>query len=235
MNLKKNIFVVYILCSSLSLYSQSVEILKDSIYIDGEYYELQELAITQPVCYSAIQEYLYKYKVVDRIFTNYKERLNYKKKLILDCGNSLECLRDKGCPLEYYFIIYEKNGILNLDMAADYLYVGSTTVNLFNFTFDLKEDKNLGEDVFINKDKLLRIYQKKLKVVFREMEEEFDDNDVERIDLSQYDIVTDTAGNILRFVFIYHFFKSIYWDVSFSFEEIKPFLNPEFLRRLNEE
>lgn len=34
---------MYILCSSLSLYSQSVEILKDSVYIDGEYYELQEV------------------------------------------------------------------------------------------------------------------------------------------------------------------------------------------------
>ena len=43
MNFKKYILVVYILFSSLSLYSQSVEILKDSVYIDGEYYELQEV------------------------------------------------------------------------------------------------------------------------------------------------------------------------------------------------
>mgnify|MGYP003417867764 FL=1 len=34
---------MYILFSSLSLYSQSVEILTDSVYIDGEYYELQEV------------------------------------------------------------------------------------------------------------------------------------------------------------------------------------------------
>lgn len=44
----KNFLVICILFSSLSLYSQSVKIIKDSVCIDGKYYELQELTIHSP-------------------------------------------------------------------------------------------------------------------------------------------------------------------------------------------
>ena len=209
-----------------------IQIIKDSVYMDGGWWELQELTITQPHVYRAIQEVFYDF-LVDRIFIDYTERLNYKKKLILNCGGDYDCIYDNAYPFERYYINYEKNSILNLEMATD--FVGSLSVVLFSFTFDLKEDKNLGEDIFVNKDKLLRIYQKKLKVVYKEAEEDFYYDDVRYIDLSQYDIKTDTTGNISNFAFIYQFHKNIYWDVSFSFEEIKPFLKPEFLRRLTDE
>ena len=233
-NLYLNEFDVGMIFSLRNELCCHIEIIKDSVCVGGDCWELQELTITQPHVYRTIQEV--QYFIKDIFFSDYKDRLSFKKKSLLLCEgleDSIECLMYYAYPFERYDINYEKNGILNFEMGASFVY--SLSWDLFSFTFDLKEDKNLGEDIFVNKDKLLRIYRKKLKVVFREMEEEFDDNDVERIDLSQYDIVTDTAGNILSFVFIYHFFKSIYWDVSFSFEEIKPFLKPEFLRRLTDE
>ena len=194
MNFKKYILVVYILFSSLSLYSQQVEIIKDSVCIDGVWRELQELTFTHPQIYCAIQE---DYNDFDTIFTDYKERLNYKKKLILDCNGIWECLREKDYVLEYYDINYQKNDILNVTLRTENF--ANTFIGIELFTFDLKEGKNLREEVFINKDKLLEIYREKI-------EEDYDDV---KKDNDAYD--------------------------EFSFEEIKPFLKPEFLRRLTDE
>lgn len=60
------------------------------------------------------------------------------------------------------------------------------------------------------------------------------EDDGKIIDLSQYKIETDTAGNIQKFVFYYDYLR-MYLFAEFSFEEIKPFLKPEFLRRLSDE
>ena len=175
MNFKKYILVVYILCSSLSLYSQSVKIIKDSVCIDGKYYELQELTITQPQIYRAIQEVYY---VFDSNFTNYKDRLNYKKKLILDCNGIWECLREKDYVLEYYDINYQKNDILNVTLRTENF--ANTFIGIELFTFDLKEGKNLREEVFINKDKLLEIYREKIEEDYDDVKKDndaYDDDD----------------------------------------------------------
>ena len=83
MNFKKYILVVYILFCSLSLYSQSVKIIKDSVCIDGKYFELQELACGTPRVFHTIQE-VFPIFGDTLFFGTYKERLNYKKKMILD-------------------------------------------------------------------------------------------------------------------------------------------------------
>ena len=233
----KKFLVVYILCSSLSLFSQPVKIIKDSVCIDGKYYELQELTITKQRCFFTIQR---AFDIFDGArFQDYEHRLYYKKKAVLECGSmsrlecgSFECLQKIGYAFEEYMINYEKNGILNLEIWVT--GVGCPRSSVQFFTFDLNEDKNLGEDVFIYKDLLLKKYIRKLKAEFTEEGDEYDEDDGKIIDLSQYKIETDTAGNIQKFVFYYYYF-SMYLFAEFSFEEIKPFLKPEFLRSLNEE
>lgn len=233
----RNFLVICILCSSLSLYSQSVKIIKDSVCIDGKYYELQELTITKQRCFFTIQR---AFDIFDGArFQDYEHRLYYKKKAVLECGSmsrlecgSLECLQKIGYAFEEYMINYEKNGILNLEIWVT--GVGCPRSSVQFFTFDLNEDKNLGEDVFIYKDLLLKKYIRKLKAEFTEEGDEYDEDDGKIIDLSQYKIETDTAGNIQKFVFYYAYFR-MYLFAEFSFEEIKPFLKPEFLRRLSDE
>ena len=237
MNFKKYILVVYILCSSLSLYSQSVKIIKDSVCIDVKYYELQELTITKQRCFFTIQR---AFDIFDGArFQDYEHRLYYKKKAVLECGSmsrlecgSFECLREIGYAFEDYIINYEKNGILNLGIWVTGVGCPSSSVQFF--TFDLDEDKSLGEDVFIYKDLLLKKYIRKLKAEFIAEGEEYDEDDGKLIDLSQYEIETDSVGNIQKFVFYYYYYR-IYLYAEFSFEEIKPFLKPEFLRRLSDE
>lgn len=237
----KNFLVICILFSSLSLYSQSVKIIKDSVCIDGKYYELQELTITQPQIYRAIQEVYY---VFDSNFTNYKDRLNYKKKLILDCNGIWECLREKDYVLEYYDINYQKNDILNVTLHTENFV--NTFIGIYLFTFDLIEDKNLREDVFINKDKLLEIYREKIEEDYKDVKKDndayadddnffSDDEDIAPVHLSQYEIETDSLGKIVTFRFFHPFHWNMRLFAEFSFEEIKPFLKPEFLRRLNDE
>ena len=229
--------MICILFSSLSLYSQSVKIIKDSVCIDGKYYELQELTITKQRCFFTIQR---AFDIFDGArFQDYEYRLYYKKKTVLECGSmsrlecgSFECLQKIGYAFEEYMINYEKNGILNLEIWVT--GVGCPRSSVQFFTFDLNEDKNLGEDVFIYKDLLLKKYIRKLKAEFTEEGDEYDEDDGKIIDLSQYKIETDTAGNIQKFVFYYDYLR-MYLFAEFSFEEIKPFLKPEFLRRLSDE
>ena len=241
MNLKKYIFIVCILNSSMSLFSQPVKIIKDSVCIDGKCYELQELTITQPQIYRAIQEVYY---VFDSNFTNYKDRLNYKKKLILDCNGIWECLREKDYVLEYYDINYQKNDILNVTLRTENF--ANTFIGIELFTFDLKEGKNLREEVFINKDKLLEIYRKKIEEDYDDVKKDndaYDDDDdffsygedIAPVHLSQYEIETDSLGKIVTFRFFHPFHWNMRLFAEFSFEEIKPFLKPEFLRRLTDE
>lgn len=74
----KNFLVICILFSSLSLYSQSVKIIKDSVCIDGKYYELQELTITKQRCFFTIQR---AFDIFDGArFQDYEYRLYYKKR-----------------------------------------------------------------------------------------------------------------------------------------------------------
>lgn len=237
----RNFLVICILFSSLSLYSQSVKIIKDSVCIDGKYYELQELTITQPQIYRAIQEVYY---VFDSNFTNYKDRLNYKKKLILDCNGIWECLREKDYVLEYYDINYQKNDILNVTLRTENF--ANTFIGIELFTFDLKEGKNLREEVFINKDKLLEIYREKIEEDYDDVKKDndaYDDDDdffsygedIDPVHLSQYEIETDSLGKIVTFRFFHPFHWNMRLFAEFSFEEIKPFLKPEFLRRLSDE
>ncbi|MBR4498362.1 MAG: hypothetical protein IKP08_06770 [Bacteroidales bacterium] len=235
MNFKKYILVVYILFCSLSLYSQSVKIIKDSVCIDGKYFELQELACGTPRVFHTIQE-VFPIFGDTLFFGTYKERLNYKKKMILDCNGSWDCLRKKGYVNELYTINYEKNGILNLMIQY---FQGELMFEIgfpVYFTFDLKEDWILGEDVFVNKETLTKKIYKKMKpqgsfipsTVFDELFKE------EYIDLSKYEIKTDSNG-VIKFIFVDWYHRSLPLLAEFSFEEIKPFLRPEFLRRLSDE
>ena len=234
-NLYLNEFDVEMIFSLRNELCCHIEIIKDSVCVGGECWELQELTITQPHVYRTIQE-VFPIFGDTLFFGTYKERLNYKKKMILDCNGSWDCLQKKGYVNELYTINYEKNGILNLMIQY---FQGELMFEIgfpVYFTFDLKEDWNFGEDVFVNKETLTKKIYKKMKpqgsfipsTVFDELFKE------EYIDLSKYEIKTDSNG-VIKFVFMYWYHRSLPLYAEFSFEEIKPFLKPEFLRRLTDE
>ena len=211
------------------------EIITDTFNLDGIHFELQELACGTPRVFHTIQE-VFPIFGDTLFFGTYKERLNYKKKMILDCNGSWDCLGKKGYVNELYTINYEKNGILNLMIQY---FQGELMFEIgfpVYFTFDLKEDWNLAEDIFVNKEMLTQKIYKKMKpqgsfipsTVFDELFKE------EYIDLSKYEIKTDSNG-VIKFIFVDWYHRSLPLLAEFSFEEIKPFLKPEFLRRLSDE
>ncbi|MCQ2607881.1 MAG: hypothetical protein MJ197_04255 [Bacteroidales bacterium] len=216
------------------------EIITDTFNLDGIHFELQELACGPPSVFHTIQE-VFPIFGDTLFFGTYKERLNYKKKMILDCNGSWECLREKDYVLEYYDINYQKNDILNVTLRTENF--ADTFIGIELFTFDLKEGKNLREEVFINKDKLLEIYRKKIEEDYDDVKKDndaYDDDDdffsygedIAPVHLSQYEIETDSLGKIVTFRFFHPFRWNMRLVAEFSFEEIKPFLKPEFLQRL---
>lgn len=228
MKIKICFLLSYILFSPILIYSQKVEIIKDTVWLSNECFELQELEITKPVIYNKIQT-TYNLFGNNKIFTDYKERLNYKKKVVKDC-KSLNELLELQYGFENYEIHFNKNNLLNISISLQ--VYGSPYEDIKFFTFDIKKDKEIGDKLFKNKRRLFNMYLKKLR--------EIEDSkiQVKYIFLSQYQIVTDEKGNIsnLEFVFVnpdpaYH--GARIYIIDFSLSEIKPFLKSKYLKYIN--
>lgn len=226
MKIKICFFLIYILFCPLFIYSQKVEIIKDTVCLFKECFELQELKINKPKIYKKIQSTYNLFDGVDT-FTNYKERLKYKKKGIKDC-KSLDELREIQYGFEDYEIYFDKNNILNISISIQ--AYGSPYENTKYLTFDIKKDKELGIKLFKNKKKLFKMCLEKIT----ELENTEFINKYNS--LSQYQIITDNKGNIsnLEFVFINPENRTEADGVIFSFGEIKPFLKPKYLKSLNQ-
>lgn len=216
--------LIYILFSPLFIYSQKVEIIKDTVCLSGECFELQELKITKPIIYSKIQT---TFDLFDNneIFADYKERLNYKKKVFKDC-KSLDELRGYG--FEHYEIYFNSNNLLYISITVtSYRYPNENSCYLL---FDLKKDEEVGIKLLKNKKKLIKVCLKKIK------EKGYSEFLVDYNTLSQYRIDIDENGEISDIIFFSDNLENHndpnYIDLYFS--EVKPFIKSKYLKYLHQ-
>jgi hypothetical protein len=219
--------ILFIFLFSLSSYAQDVFVLKDSVCISKECFELQELKIgtKNTGIYKKIQK---SYDLFNGTFFDSPEkRLNAKKDTLKNLI-STNSLRDKQYGFENYKIYLSKNGLFNVSVHIQ-SYSSPWEATVFYF-FDEMNDTEVGENLFVNKKMLLQVCRKKLKT----------DKSISFPikNLSQYKISTNTAGNITGIDFIFYDEKnrtnSGYpeYSVSFTWKEIEKFIAPQYRKRL---
>lgn len=220
-----NILCIFLF--SFTSYAQEVSILKDSVCISKECFELQELKIgTKNIgIYKKIQK---SYDLFNGTFFDSPEkRLNAKKDTLKNLI-STNSLRDNQYEFENYKIYLNKNGLLNVSVHIQ--SYGSPWEDTVYYFFDEMNDTEVGEKLFINKKMLLQVCRKKLK---SDKSISFPINN-----LNQYKINANTSGNITGINFIFYDEKnrtnSGYpeYSISFTWKEIKRFIAPQYKERL---
>lgn len=220
-----NILCIFLF--SFTSYAQEVSILKDSVCISKECFELQELKIgTKNIgIYKKIQK---SYDLFNGTFFDSPEkRLNAKKDTLKNLI-STNSLRDNQYGFENYKIYLNKNGLLNVSVHIQ--SYGSPWEDTVYYFFDEMNDTEVGEKLFINKKMLLQVCRKKLK---SDKSISFPINN-----LNQYKINANTSGNITGINFIFYDEKnrtnSGYpeYSISFTWKEIKRFIAPQYKERL---
>lgn len=212
---------------SLSSYAQNVSVLKDSVCVSKECFELQELKIEtkNTGIYKRIQK---SYDLFNGTFFDSPERRLNAKKDTLKNLISTNSLRDNQFGFEKYKIYLNKNGLLNISVHIQ--SYGSPWEDTVYYFFDELSDTEIGENLFVNKKILLQICRKKLK---SDKSISFPMNN-----LNQYKISTNDAGNITGINFIFYDEKnrtnSGYpeYSVSFTWKEIEKFIAPQYRKRL---
>jgi hypothetical protein len=219
--------ILFIFLLSLSSYAQNVSILKDSVCISQECFELQELKIQtkNPGIYTKIQK---NYDLFNGTFFDSPEkRLNAKKDTLKNLI-STNSLRDYQFGFEKYKIFLNKNGLFNISLHIQ--SYGSPWEDTVYYFFDEMNDTEVREKLFINKKILLQICRKKIK--------ENDHIFFLIKNLNQYKIDANTAGKITGINLIFHDEKnrtnSGYpeYSVYFTWKEIEKFVAPQYRKRL---
>ncbi|ROI04144.1 hypothetical protein EGI16_10110 [Chryseobacterium sp. G0240] len=219
--------IIFVFSLSLFSYAQNVSVLKDSICISNECFELQELKINtgNTDVYKKIQK---SYDIFNGTFFDSSEkRLKAKKDTLknLILNNSL---RDSQFGFEKYEIFFNRNGFLNL--AVHIQSYGSPWEGAVYYFFDSLKNTDVGDKLFTNKKVLLQICRKKLKT----------DKEISLPvkNVNQYKIVTDSAGKVTGISFIFYDEKNRtnsgypeYW-VYFARKEIEKFIVPQYKKRL---
>ncbi|MDC8101162.1 hypothetical protein [Chryseobacterium rhizosphaerae] len=221
--------ILFVFLFSIFSYAQNVSVLKDSICISKECFELQELKIEtkNTVIYKKIQK---SYDLFNGVFFDSPEkRLNAKKDTLKNLI-STNSLRDYQFGFEKYKIFLNKNGLLNVSVHIQ--SYGSPWEYTIYYFFDEMNDTEVGEKLFMNKKMLLQICGKKLKT---------DNNAFVPIkNLNQYKIDTSIEGKIIGINLIFYDEKgrtnSGYPEhsVYFTWKEIEKFIVPQYRRRLTQ-
>jgi hypothetical protein len=219
--------ILFIFLFNLSSYAQHVSVLKDSVCISKECFEVQELKIDTKSTgiYKKIQE---SYDLFNgTFFESPEKRLNAKKDTLKNLI-STNSLRENQFGFEKYKIFLNKNGLLNISVHIQ--SYGSPWEDTIYYFFDEKNDTEVGENLFINKKILLQLCRKKNK--------ENNDMSFPIKNLSQYKMDTGAAGNITGIDFIFYDQKnrtnSGYpgYSVYFTWKEIEKFIAPQYRKRL---
>ncbi|RLJ31676.1 hypothetical protein CLU97_1112 [Chryseobacterium sp. 7] len=219
--------IIFIFLFGLSSYAQNVSVLKDSVCVSKECFELQELktGTKNTGIYKRIQK---SYDLFNGTFFDSPEkRLNAKKDTLKNLI-STNSLRDNQFGFEKYKIYLNKNGLLNVSVHIQ--SYGSPWEDTVYYFFNELSDTEIGENLFVNKKVLLQICRKKLK---SDKSMSFPMNN-----LNQYKISTNIAGNITGINFIFYDEKnrtnSGYpeYSVSFTWKEIEKFIAPQYRKRL---
>lgn len=226
--------IFFLLFPSL-VYSQKIEIVKDTVCFWEDCFDLQELTIiNKPLIYKKIQK---TYDIFsgqnDTIYTDYRARLKYKKKLIKEYEPK-EDMWQEQYGFEEYEIYFNKNNLLNISISLQIF--GSPYEAIQYFTFDVEKDEYIGNSLFKNKQKLTRICLKKLREAYSSTFSTEVDFSAEPKYLSDYQINIDKKGNMSNLEFVFngsgHYRNKARYYITFSYNEIKPYIKRQYLKRL---
>ncbi|MBD3906713.1 hypothetical protein NAL32_19060 [Chryseobacterium sp. Ch-15] len=186
-----NLAIVF-LFSSLS-FAQNVSILKDSICVSHDCFELQELKINtkNTEAYKKIQK---SFDVFNGFLFDIPEKRLQAKKDTLKSLISKNSLRESQYGFEKYEILFDKKGLLNLSMKIQ--SYGSPWENTKYYFFDINNNTQIGDNLFINKKKLLFLCKKKIK---NEEGQSFNMKS-----LSQYKLNTNSKGKVIGISIIFY-------------------------------
>lgn len=221
--------VFFVLAQTYLLYAQNASILKDSVCIPNKCFELQELKmnIKNVEIYKNIQK---SYNIFNGFLFEIPEKRLQSKKDTLKILISDNSLLESQYGFEKYKIYFNQKRILNVSVSIT--SYGSTWEDEKYYFFDLKNNTDIGDKLFINKKKLLQLCGKKLKA---EEEASFPVNN-----LSQYKINTDNKGKVIGISFVFEDEKnrtnSGYqkYTISIKWNEIQNFISPNYKKLLME-
>ncbi len=218
---------------SISVNSQNLKILKDSVFVDSSFIVIEELKINSNIekannkIYAITQS---AYEIFENPFVGKpEERIKMKKDTI---SNRIlkNTLREVNSGFEHYQIYYDKNNIINISIGIQ--SYGSPWEAINYYCFDLNNGKQVGINLFVDQELLLKKIKKKLK-------DQDIDLSIKRNDLLNFKIITDKNKNISGLDFsifdIKNYRNSGYEEfiVHFEWKEIEKYISPIFKKRLS--
>lgn len=226
-NLAITILCLLFICLSVFAFGQKqLIILKDSICYNHNYYQLQELKLPAKdiKIYKKIQN---SYDIFGGLFfENPEKRLNAKKTTLKKLLSE-DILKDTQYGFEKYNIFFNRNKILNISIEIQ--SYGSPWEDTQYFCFDIDNDVEIGNALYINQSKLLQLCNKKLKEESKSFVMK---------DLSKYRIDTNGEGKIMGISFIFFDFSNRtnsgypQYQISFSWNEIEKYISPKYKKLL---
>ncbi|WP_374173289.1 hypothetical protein [Flavobacterium tructae] len=223
---------VVLIFFSISLHSQNLRILKDSVYVDSGFLIIEELKINssnEKVNHKVYAITQNTYEVFDKSFVGKPEDRIRMKKDTLSKRILNNTLRESNSGFEHYEIYYDKNKIVSFSIGIQ--SYGSPWEAIQYYCFDLNNGKRVGVDLFVDKPGLLKKIRKKLK-----------DQDInlplKPSDLLNFRIIIDKSKSVPDFYFSIfdtkNYRNSGYEEFSVHFEwrEIESYIVPVFKKRL---
>ncbi|MCJ8154851.1 hypothetical protein MKJ01_13850 [Chryseobacterium sp. SSA4.19] len=219
--------ILFFLFSTYMVYAQNVSVLKDSVCISKECFELQELKINSPNTriYKKIQK---DYDIFNGFLFDIPEKRLQAKKDTLRKLISENSLKESQFGFEKYRILFDRNGLLNLSVRIK--SYGSPWEDIRYSLFDINDHTDIGDKLFINKNLLLKLCNKKL----------YDQDLVNfKVDsLSEYILNTDNKKNFTGITFIMYNTEEResggykMYSVPFTRREIEKFITPKYKETL---
>jgi len=225
------IATLFLLLLSGSLKSQTVQILKDSVLFESNYYVLEEVKFNTGnqhtvAIYGEIQN---AFDIFNKpSFETPEKRIQAKKDTLLELISNNE-LRQANYGFEQYNIFYDKNHLLNLSVHLQ--SYGSPFEATRYYCFDLNTGKNIGSQLFINQTALLKCIKSRLKKQNGKLQPNLKA-------LQDFKITTDSKNKITGISFMVadseNYRNSGYeqFEVVFTWKEIQKYIAPSFKKRI---
>lgn len=217
---------------SITVNSQKLKILKDSVFVDSSFLVIEELKINSNIV--KINNKIYRitqnaYEIFEKPFVGKpEERIKMKKDTISE-RISKNTLRESNTGFEHYEIYYDRNNIINISIGIQ--SYGSAWEAIQYYCFDLDTGKRIGINLFIDQEKLLKKNRQKLK-----------DQDINLSinlkDLLNFKIILDKNQKVLGFDFSIfdtkNYRNSGYEEfiIHFKWKEIEKNISPQYKNRL---
>jgi hypothetical protein len=216
---------------SISVNSQNLKILKDSVFVDSNFLVIEELKINSNIekannkIYAITQS---TYEIFEKPYIGKpEERIKMKKDTI---SNRIlkNTLRESNSGFEHYEIYYDKNNIINISIAIQ--SYGSPWEAIQYYCFELNNGKRIGINLFVNQQILLKKIRKRLKDQDKNLS-------IKPNDLLNFKIITDknkTISGIDFSIFDTENYRNSGYEefiVHFEWKEIENYISPIFKKR----